>query len=191
MKMNISEPFKWSAHCRLKTQDKRSCSNKVYIFFCSELHEAQSSVPLPIKEYIKEVQSHLESLTAYSGPEVTLSDKLTFLRETRHAFGRTALVLSGGGALGAFHVVSISAKIFTVCSSLSYSDCEVVKSCSRELLSSSMTAKVILQRQSSCILSPSFCSISKFDSCVGGGQVLISAGFVAQSHLWQQCGINW
>lgn len=70
-----------------------------------ELHEAHSTVPLPIREYIREVQDHLEFLTAYEGPELPLPDKLIFLRETRHAFGRTALVLSGGGALGAFHVV--------------------------------------------------------------------------------------
>ena len=38
--------------------------------------------------------------------DMSLEDKLNFLRETRHAFGRTALVLSGGGALGAFHIVS-------------------------------------------------------------------------------------
>lgn len=29
---------------------------------------------------------------------------MAFLRETRHAFGRTALVLSGGGSFGAFHM---------------------------------------------------------------------------------------
>ncbi len=73
---------------------------------CRELHEAHSTVPLPIQEYIKEVQDHLEYLTAYQGADLPLPDKLIFLRETRHAFGRTALVLSGGGALGAFHVVS-------------------------------------------------------------------------------------
>jgi hypothetical protein len=28
----------------------------------------------------------------------------TLGRETRHAFGRTALVLSGGGSFGAFHL---------------------------------------------------------------------------------------
>ncbi|KAJ1376789.1 Triacylglycerol lipase [Sesbania bispinosa] len=31
--------------------------------------------------------------------------KLAFMHETRHAFGRTALLLSGGASLGAFHVV--------------------------------------------------------------------------------------
>ena len=62
-------------------------------------------MPPPIREYTQEVQHHLEYLTNYEGLELPLSDKLSFLRETRHAFGRTALVLSGGGALGAFHVV--------------------------------------------------------------------------------------
>ena len=36
-------------------------------------------------------------------PEVALEDKLTFLRELRHAFGRTGLLLSGGGSFGIFH----------------------------------------------------------------------------------------
>ena len=76
------------------------------MFHRSELHEHFPTVPEPIREYIEEVQKHLEGVTAYDGPDMTLEDKLNFLRETRHAFGRTALVLSGGGALGAFHIVS-------------------------------------------------------------------------------------
>lgn len=36
--------------------------------------------------------------------ELPLEDKLNFLREARHAFGRTALVLSGGGSFGAYHL---------------------------------------------------------------------------------------
>ena len=39
--------------------------------------------------------------------ELPLDEKLNFLREARHAFGRTALVLSGGGSFGAFHLASI------------------------------------------------------------------------------------
>jgi len=34
-----------------------------------------------------------------------MEEKLSFFRETRHAFGRTALLLSGGGSLGSFHLV--------------------------------------------------------------------------------------
>ena len=73
---------------------------------CSELHEHYPVVPEPIREYIEEVQRHLDALTNHEGPDLSLEEKLSFLRETRHAFGRTALVLSGGGALGAFHIVS-------------------------------------------------------------------------------------
>ncbi len=65
-------------------------------------------VPEPIREYIDEVRLNLDTLTNYEGLECTLDEKLNFLRETRHAFGRTALVLSGGGALGAFHIVSLT-----------------------------------------------------------------------------------
>jgi TAG lipase / steryl ester hydrolase / phospholipase A2 / LPA acyltransferase len=36
--------------------------------------------------------------------ELMLEEKLTFMHETRHAFGRTALLLSGGASLGSFHV---------------------------------------------------------------------------------------
>ncbi len=31
---------------------------------------------------------------------------MVFFREVRHAYGRTALLLSGGGSLGSFHIVS-------------------------------------------------------------------------------------
>ena len=37
--------------------------------------------------------------------------KLAFFNETRHAFGRTALLLSGGAALGFYHVGLITALI--------------------------------------------------------------------------------
>jgi hypothetical protein len=37
--------------------------------------------------------------------ELSVDDKLAFFRVTRHTFGRTALLLSGGGGLGIFHLV--------------------------------------------------------------------------------------
>lgn len=57
----------------------------------------------PIREYIAEVKRLLEYVTENNFPDFSLSEKLSFLQETRHTFGRTALLLSGGGALGAFH----------------------------------------------------------------------------------------
>nr|ARQ20718.1 sugar-dependent 1 tag lipase [Lobosphaera incisa] len=70
----------------------------------SELHEHFPLVPEPIREYIAEVRLNLQIITNYEGPDISAAEKLQFLQETRHAFGRTALVLSGGGALGAFHL---------------------------------------------------------------------------------------
>lgn len=60
-------------------------------------------MPELIRDYIAEMKLHLEYLTRQ--PELPLDEKLGFLRETRHTFGRSALVLSGGGALGVFHLV--------------------------------------------------------------------------------------
>ena len=73
---------------------------------CSELHDHFPLVPEPIREYIDEVKLHLQLISEYEGPQLGVKEKLSFLQETRHAFGRTALVLSGGGALGAFHLAS-------------------------------------------------------------------------------------
>ncbi|DBA89645.1 TPA: hypothetical protein ACH3X2_004537 [Trebouxia sp. C0005] len=70
----------------------------------SELHEHFLAVPEPIRQYIDEVKTQLQMLTNYNGPSMTLKEKWEFIKLTRHAFGRTALVLSGGGALGAFHL---------------------------------------------------------------------------------------
>ena len=67
------------------------------------LHEGSPLMPELIRDYIAEMKLHLEYLTRQ--PELPLDEKLGFLRETRHTFGRSALVLSGGGALGVFHLV--------------------------------------------------------------------------------------
>lgn len=73
----------------------------------SALHEHFPIIPEPIREYIEEVRSQLEDVA--NSPDLPLEEKSTFLRETRHAFGRTALVLSGGGPLGAFHLGAVRA----------------------------------------------------------------------------------
>lgn len=41
--------------------------------------------------------------------ELPAEEKLAFFRETRHTFGRTALLLSGGGGLGTFHIGVVKA----------------------------------------------------------------------------------
>lgn len=69
-----------------------------------ELHKGRLQVPRLIKEYINEVTTQLRMVTNSRSEELSLEEKLSFMHETRHAFGRTALLLSGGASLGAFHV---------------------------------------------------------------------------------------
>ncbi|XP_057982646.1 triacylglycerol lipase SDP1-like [Malania oleifera] len=69
-----------------------------------ELHKGRLQVPKLIKEYIDEVSTQLRMVCHSDSEELVLEEKLAFMHETRHAFGRTALLLSGGASLGAFHV---------------------------------------------------------------------------------------
>lgn len=69
-----------------------------------ELHKGRLQVPRLIKEYIDEVSFQLRMVCDSDSEELALEEKLAFMHETRHAFGRTALLLSGGASLGAFHV---------------------------------------------------------------------------------------
>ncbi|XP_074577413.1 LOW QUALITY PROTEIN: triacylglycerol lipase SDP1-like [Curcuma longa] len=69
-----------------------------------ELHKGRHQVPKLIKEYIDEVSTQLKMVCNSDSDELLLEEKLAFIHETRHAFGRTALLLSGGASLGAFHV---------------------------------------------------------------------------------------
>ena len=69
------------------------------------IHSTCHVLPKPIMDYITAVNSHLDYICDYTGDELTPQLKLNFFQETRHTFGQSALVLSGGGALGAFHLV--------------------------------------------------------------------------------------
>ncbi|XP_048127855.1 triacylglycerol lipase SDP1-like isoform X2 [Rhodamnia argentea] len=70
----------------------------------SELHKGRLQVPKLIKDYIDEVSTQLRMVCQSDSEELSLEEKLAFMHETRHAFGRTALLLSGGASLGAFHI---------------------------------------------------------------------------------------
>lgn len=69
-----------------------------------ELLMGRLQVPDLIQDYIDEVRYHLRAVCDSDYEDLPLEEKLAFIRETRHAFGRTALLLSGGASLGAFHV---------------------------------------------------------------------------------------
>lgn len=72
---------------------------------CSQLHEHYYELPAPIRGYIQEVKAQLAQLTEWPEAGIDVEEKLSFFKETRHAYGRTALLLSGGGGLGSFHLV--------------------------------------------------------------------------------------
>ena len=66
------------------------------------LHAPVGGVPKLVREYINEVKTCLKLLSKDS--KIPITEKLSFLQETRHVFGRTGLLLSGGGSLGTFHI---------------------------------------------------------------------------------------
>lgn len=69
-----------------------------------ELHKGRLQTPRVIQEYINEVRYQLRAVCETDSDEFSVDEKIAFIQETRHAFGRTALLLSGGAALGAFHL---------------------------------------------------------------------------------------
>ncbi|XP_047943990.1 triacylglycerol lipase SDP1-like [Salvia hispanica] len=69
-----------------------------------DLHKGRLHVPRIIHDYIDEVTTQLRMVCDSDSEDLLLDEKLAFMHETRHAFGRTALLLSGGASLGAFHV---------------------------------------------------------------------------------------
>lgn len=62
-----------------------------------------------VTAYIEEQAAALEQVAAADDDVIGLSEKLEFFRRASHCFGRTALMLSGAGALGPFHVGVIKA----------------------------------------------------------------------------------
>lgn len=57
-----------------------------------------------VTNYTRELAGALELLSEVDEKEIPLSEKLDFFRRASHCFGRTAIMFSGGGTLGSFHV---------------------------------------------------------------------------------------
>jgi NTE family protein len=57
-----------------------------------------------VTDYITELAGALEQLAEVDDETIPFSEKLEFFRRASHCFGRTAIMYSGGGALGLFHV---------------------------------------------------------------------------------------
>ena len=74
-------------------------------------HKAQFGTKDLITAYIDEQAAALEQVAAVEDDLISRSEKLEFFRRISHGFGRTALMLSGAGALGPFHVGVIKALV--------------------------------------------------------------------------------
>jgi TAG lipase / steryl ester hydrolase / phospholipase A2 / LPA acyltransferase len=57
-----------------------------------------------IEQYIDEVDDSLRFLAELDTPEITVQEKLDFFYRANICFGRSALMLSGGGVLGFYHL---------------------------------------------------------------------------------------
>lgn len=57
-----------------------------------------------VTEYSRELAAALEDLSKVNGKKISKAEKLDFFNRASHCFGRTAMMFSGGGALGLFHV---------------------------------------------------------------------------------------
>jgi len=65
---------------------------------------AKFSTKKLINDYIDEIASALHYLDELDSPDITFEEKLDFFHRASHCFGRSALMLSGGAALGNFHL---------------------------------------------------------------------------------------
>jgi len=62
-----------------------------------------------ITDYINELGEGLKQIAAVDESEIAFPEKLEFFRRASHCFGRSALMLSGAGALGPFHLGVVKA----------------------------------------------------------------------------------
>lgn len=71
----------------------------------NKLHqEALAGTKVLIEEYVEEIVEALKYLAELESDEISYADKLDFFYRANHCYGRSALMLSGGGVLGFYHL---------------------------------------------------------------------------------------
>mmetsp|Transcript_12411 Transcript_12411/g.31507 ORF Transcript_12411/g.31507 Transcript_12411/m.31507 type:complete len:606 (-) Transcript_12411:222-2039(-) len=80
-----------------------------------EVFEKKLLPPKTIKKYIKEVVKDLRQVIMHTGSDFSLREKIKYITEVYYSYGSTALLLSGGGSLGAFHMGVLRALIDQNC----------------------------------------------------------------------------
>lgn len=66
--------------------------------------EAKFGTKVLIEDYLRELDDAITQIAAVSDDIIPFADKLDFFRRASHCYGRSALMLSGGGSLGPFHL---------------------------------------------------------------------------------------
>ncbi len=72
-------------------------------------HRARFGTKDLVTSYINELGEALKQVAATPEEDIPFNEKLEFFRRASHCFGRSALMLSGAGALGPFHLGVVKA----------------------------------------------------------------------------------
>lgn len=75
------------------------------------LHDSVVVTPRVVTEYLDEVEAQLRFVATCKDRSLPLAERLAFMVETRHAHGRSALLLTGGGTMAIFHVGVVQALV--------------------------------------------------------------------------------
>ena len=74
-------------------------------------NKALSGTKHLIEEYVDEIVNSINHIADLDNNKISLEEKLDFFNRASHCYGRTALMLSGGGQLGHFHMGVLKALI--------------------------------------------------------------------------------
>ncbi len=66
--------------------------------------QAKFGTKLLVEQYVDEIVDSLEFLAGLDDKDISREERLDFFERASHCYGRSALMLSGGGALGTFHI---------------------------------------------------------------------------------------
>jgi len=76
----------------------------------SKLHQqARAGTKLLIEDYVDEIVDALKHIAELDSDDISMSHKLDFFYRANHCYGRSALMLSGGGILGFYHLGVVKA----------------------------------------------------------------------------------
>ena len=73
--------------------------------------KARCGTKILIEEYIEEICDSLDYLSPRVFPGIPWAERIEFFQRASHCYGRSALMLSGGGTLGYFHFGVLKALI--------------------------------------------------------------------------------